>query len=67
METFPEKGMTYKQSLPKAMRFAKEGSGKLVDSVANQVRRNEGAKAEREFRREVQIRNKESGSKKYFI
>lgn len=67
MESFPKTGgMTYKQSLPKAMRFTKEGSKRLVDSVSNQVERHEGSKAAKEFRREVECKAKERGSTRYF-
>ena len=66
METFPKRGMTYSQSLPKAQRFVKEGSKNLVDSVTNQVRIHEGEKAAREFSREVHSKGREYKPKKYF-
>jgi hypothetical protein len=66
MESFPKKGMTYKQSIPKAKRFKKEGSPRLVESVTNQVRIHEGEKAADEFKNEI-IRHRSSGKKYFFM
>ncbi len=63
MESFPSIGMTYKQSVKRGVRFAKEGSPKLVNSVANQVRLHEGEKAAREFTREVMHKGHEKRGK----
>ena len=55
--------MTYKQAVKRGVRFAKEGSPKLVNSVANQVRLHEGEKAAREFTREVVRKGHENKGK----
>ncbi len=63
----PEKiGMRYEQAKKTAIRHAKEGSVRTVDSMVNQVRLCEGERAAKEFKQEVFSKSKEQRGKKYF-
>jgi hypothetical protein len=62
----PKVGMRYQDALKNGVRFVKEGSGALSESVTNQVRLHEGEKAAREFVREITIKGNEARGKKYY-
>lgn len=57
----PDIGMRYESGKKTAIRHAKEGSGHLVQSMANQVRLAEGNKAAAEFTKEVIAKSKYRG------
>jgi hypothetical protein len=65
MSTYPDIGMKYEQGIKTAIRHSKEGSQRIVESMANQVRSYEGEKAAREFRREAEAKAREN-NRKYF-
>ena len=66
MVTHPKIGMRYKDAIKTAARHAKEGSGRVVESMANQVKMHEGEKAAREFVKEAVLKGREQQGKKYF-
>ena len=57
----PNIGMYYETGKKTAIRHAKEGSGNIVMSMANQVRLAEGPKAANEFVKEVLAKSKHRG------
>lgn len=52
-------GMGYGQAIKTATRHAKEGSSRLVESMANQVKLKEGSRASNEFRKEAYSKGSE--------
>ena len=63
---YPKLGMKYQQGIKTATRHAKEGSGQVVESMANQVRMHEGSRAANEFRKEAYAKGAEKRGRKYF-
>ena len=66
METLPKIGMSYKQSVKRGERFIKEGNMKMAESIANQVRLNEGERASNEFKKEIYSKGKQASTRRYF-
>jgi type III secretion system FlhB-like substrate exporter len=51
-------GMKYQDALKTAIRHVKEGSGRIAGSIVDQVERYEGAKAAKEFAKEIEAKGK---------